>query len=80
MNLRLAILEVLQEADLRGASFAALTPYVKGRAVGEAWTREEIERELVKLMQEHLVAAQYDKVQETNRYFITSQGQIALAR
>ena len=80
MNLRLAILEVLRDADLRGATFSVLTPHVQGQCIGETWTRGEIERELIKLSSEGLVAYQVDKMQQTNRYFITSQGQIALAR
>ena len=80
MNLRIAILEILVVADLRGATFAVLTTHVQGSCIGETWTRGEIERELIKLMSEGLVAAQVDKLQQTNRYYITTQGQVALAR
>jgi len=80
MNLRVAILEVLLEADLRGATFAVMIPHVQAQSLGEAWTRGEIERELIKLMSEELVLSRVDTLQQTNRYYITSKGQVALAR
>ena len=80
MNLRIAILEVLRDADVRGATFAVLTPHVQGQCIGETWTRNEIERELIKLMDEGFAASIVDKLQQTNRYYITTKGQVALAR
>lgn len=80
MNLRLAILTVLRDADLRGATLSVLTPHVQAQAIGEAWTRAEIERELIRLQSESMVSAQLDRVQELPRYFITTQGQVAIAR
>lgn len=80
MNLRLAILTILNDADLRGAPLAVLTPHVQAQALREAWTREEIEHELVKLQSESLVAAQLDRIQQVNRYFITTPGKVAIAQ
>lgn len=80
MNLRIAILTVLNDADLRGATLAVLTPHTQAQAIGEAWTRQEIERELIRLHDEGLLSFQRDSLQECNRYFITTQGKIAIAR
>jgi hypothetical protein len=80
MNLRIAILMVLNDADLRGAALCVLTPHVQAQSIGEAWTRQEIERELLSLNAEGLVAFQRDQLQGVNRYYITTQGKIAIAR
>lgn len=80
MNLRVAILTVLNDADLRGATLAVMTPFTQAQSLGEAWTRQEIERELVKLQDASLVSFQRDQLQGVNRYFITTQGKIAIAR
>lgn len=80
MNLRIAILQVLSDADLRGATLCVLTPHVQAQSIGEAWTRQEIERELLSLNAEALVAFQRDQLQGVNRYYITTQGKIAIAR
>lgn len=80
MNLRLAILTVLHDADLRGATLPVMTPHVQAQAIGEAWTRDEIARELLKLMDEGLVAHQRDHIQEIYRYFITTRGKVLIAQ
>ena len=80
MNLRVAILTVLNDADLRGATLSVLTPFTQAQSLGEAWTRQEIERELVKLQDESLVSCQRDRLQGTNRFYITTQGKILIAR
>jgi hypothetical protein len=80
MNLRVAILTVLNDADLRGATLSVLTPFTQAQSLGEAWTRAEIERELIRLHDESLVSFQHDTLQGVNRYFITTQGKIAIAR
>lgn len=80
MNLRLAILSVLQDADLRGASLPVMTPHVQSQAIGEAWTRTEIQHELVKLLEQGLVARQRDRLQDVDRYFITTQGRTLIAQ
>jgi DNA-binding PadR family transcriptional regulator len=80
MNLRVAILTVLNDADLRGATLAVLTPFTQAQSLGEAWTRSEIERELIRLQDASLVSFQRDQLQGVNRYFITTQGKIAIAR
>jgi hypothetical protein len=41
---------------------------------------QEIERELVKLQDESLVSCQRDRLQGTNRFYITTQGKILIAR
>lgn len=78
MTLKVAILTVLRDADLRGATLAVLTPHVRAQALGEAWTRQEIDAELAKLAGQGLVAWRLDKLQECRRYYITSQGQAAI--
>jgi len=80
MNLRVAILTVLNDADLRGATLGVLTPFTQAQSLGEAWTRQEIERELIRLQDASLVSFQRDQLQGVNRYFITTQGKIAIAR
>jgi hypothetical protein len=80
MNLRVAILTVLNDADLRGATLSVLTPFTQAQSLGEAWTRAEIERELVRLHDDSLISFQRDTLQGSNRYFITTQGKIAIAR
>jgi len=80
MNLRLAILTVLSDADLRGATLAVMTPHVQAQAIGEAWTRDEIRRELNAIKDEALVACQKDQIQDANRFFITTQGKTLIAR
>ena len=80
MNLRLAILTVLNEADLRGASLPVMTPGVQAQSIAEAWTRSEIASELVRLQDEGLVARQRDRIFEQDRYFITTQGKTLIAR
>ena len=42
--------------------------------------REEISRELAKLQTEGLVASMQDRLAAVPRYYITTQGQIAIAQ
>ena len=78
MNLRAAILTVLRDADLRGASLAVLAPAVRELSVGEPWTRVEIERELALLQSESWVIQQLDRVRGERRFYISALGRVAL--